>query len=121
MTRREVPLSWSCSACMRMTLPGIFSDRAAGSISIYHSITSSASCWRCKGTSRPIALAVLRLMTNSNLVGACNCKLDGDCLEGLRPGAKRFHRSVHVFLLYLVNAFRHVHLPTAFPGSDWQL
>src|SRR5262245_16039189 len=26
-----------------------------------HSITSSASCWRCKGTLRPNALAVLRL------------------------------------------------------------
>src|SRR5262245_532740 len=34
-----------------------------------HSITSSASCWRCKGTSRPTALAVLRLIRNSNLVG----------------------------------------------------
>src|SRR5215510_14690499 len=33
-----------------------------------HSITSSASCWRCKGTSRPSALAVWTLMTNSNLV-----------------------------------------------------
>src|SRR5262249_49144934 len=36
-----------------------------------HSITSSASCWRCRGTSRPIAFAVLRLITSSNLVGAC--------------------------------------------------
>src|SRR5215467_14517685 len=34
-----------------------------------HSITSSASCWSLSGTSRPSALAVLRLMTNSNLVG----------------------------------------------------
>jgi hypothetical protein len=35
-----------------------------------YSITSSASCWRCKGTSRPRAFAVFRLMTNSNLVGS---------------------------------------------------
>src|SRR6516164_2156528 len=44
------------------------------------------------------------------------CKLDGNCLEGLRHGAKRFHRSLHVFLLYLVNVLWHVHPPTAFRG-----
>jgi hypothetical protein len=32
-----------------------------------YSITSSARCWRCGGTLRPRALAVFRLMTNSNL------------------------------------------------------
>src|SRR6516162_2062770 len=39
-----------------------------------HSITSSASCWRCKGTSRPSALAVLRLIASSNLVGCITGK-----------------------------------------------
>src|SRR5262249_5234632 len=34
-----------------------------------HSITSSARCWRRKGTSRPSILAVLRLITRSNLNG----------------------------------------------------
>src|SRR5262245_10267638 len=34
-----------------------------------HSITSSASASSLSGISRPSALAVLRLMTNSNLVG----------------------------------------------------
>src|SRR5262249_14358185 len=34
-----------------------------------YSITSSASCWSLSGTSRPSVLAVLRLMTSSNLVG----------------------------------------------------
>jgi hypothetical protein len=29
-----------------------------------HSITSSAICWRCTGTSMPNAFAVLRLMTS---------------------------------------------------------
>src|SRR5262249_46011147 len=38
-------------------------------IATLHSITSSASCWSCQGTSRPSALAVFRLMTNSNFVG----------------------------------------------------
>src|SRR5712691_8591493 len=35
-----------------------------------YSITSSARCCSCKGTSRPSALAVLRLITSSNLTGA---------------------------------------------------
>ena len=39
-------------------------------IAMPYSITSSARCWRCKGTSRPSALAVLRLITSSNLTGA---------------------------------------------------
>src|SRR5262249_14341990 len=34
-----------------------------------HSITSSARCWKNKGTSMPSAFAVLRLMTSSNFVG----------------------------------------------------
>jgi hypothetical protein len=34
-----------------------------------HSITSSARCWSWVGTSRPSALAVLRLMINSNFTG----------------------------------------------------
>src|SRR5262245_38469939 len=43
----------------------------------FHSITSSASCWRCKGTSRPSALAVLRLIASSNLVGCITGKSAG--------------------------------------------
>ena len=42
-----------------------------------HSITSSARASRVGGTSRPSALAVLRLMTNSNLV---------DCMTGRSAG-----------------------------------
>jgi hypothetical protein len=37
----------------------------------YYSITSSARCWRDRGTSRPSSLAVLRLITSSKFVG-CN-------------------------------------------------
>src|SRR5262245_13301812 len=43
----------------------------------FHSITSSASCWSCNGTSRPSAFAVLRLMTSSYLVGACTGRSAG--------------------------------------------
>ena len=43
---------------------------AWGNPHLTHSITSSARCWRNQGTSRPSALAVLRLMTSSNLVGS---------------------------------------------------
>src|SRR6516165_6925857 len=42
-----------------------------------HSITSSARSSSVGGTSRPRALAVLRLMTRSNLVG---------CSTGMSPG-----------------------------------
>src|SRR5262245_35731359 len=37
----------------------------------FHSITSSAMASRLGGTSRPRALAVLRLMASSNRVGCC--------------------------------------------------
>jgi hypothetical protein len=50
---REVPIPDSCDAANRDC----------------HSITSSATCWRCGGTSSPSALAVLRLMKYWNLVG----------------------------------------------------
>src|SRR5262249_27225939 len=47
-------------------------DRAAeqrDELAPSHSITSSASCCNCRGTLRPRAFAVLRLITSSNLVG----------------------------------------------------
>src|SRR5262249_27988951 len=42
-----------------------------------HWITSSAVASSVSGTVRPRALAVLRLMTNSNLVGACTGRSAG--------------------------------------------
>ena len=42
-----------------------------------YSITSSARASSVGGTSRPSALAVLRLMTSSNLVGACTGRSAG--------------------------------------------
>src|SRR5262249_4212395 len=50
-----------------------------------HSITSSASCWRCSGTSRPSTLAVCRLMTNSNLVACTTGRLAGFAPFRIRP------------------------------------
>jgi hypothetical protein len=52
------------------TLSATFGLMHRGSQHLY-SITSSARASTVAGTSRPSALAVLRLMTNSNLVG-CN-------------------------------------------------
>src|SRR5262249_1671597 len=42
-----------------------------------HSITSSARASSVAGTSMPIALAALRLITNSYLVGACTGRSAG--------------------------------------------
>src|SRR6516162_5551246 len=42
-----------------------------------YSITSSAICWSDAGTSSPSALAVLRLITSSNLVGCWIGRLAG--------------------------------------------
>src|SRR5262245_66542663 len=42
-----------------------------------YSITSSARASRLGGTERPSALAVLRLITSSELVGACRGRLEG--------------------------------------------
>ena len=46
-----------------------------------YSITSSASCCNCGGTLSPSALAVLRLITRSNLVG---------CSTGISAGGSPF-------------------------------
>src|SRR5262245_41743411 len=48
---------------------------------LHHSITSSARASNDGGTSMPSAFAVLRLMTNSNLVG---------CTTGRSPGFSPF-------------------------------
>src|SRR5262249_51862083 len=44
---------------------------------VIYSITSSASCCKCRGTLRPSAFAVLRLITSSYLVGACTGRSAG--------------------------------------------
>src|SRR5262249_38830825 len=50
-----------------------------------HSITSSARVSNVGGTSRPSALAVLRLITNSNLVGCITGKSAGFAPLRMRP------------------------------------
>ena len=52
--------------------------RANSGHSAVHSITSSASCRNELRTESPSALAVFRLKTSSNLLGACTGKLPGD-------------------------------------------
>src|SRR6266436_4243231 len=50
-----------------------------------HSITSSARASTVAGTSRPSALAVLRLMTNSNAVGSWTGSSEGLSPLRIRP------------------------------------
>src|SRR5262245_21678073 len=49
----------------------------AGGSASRHSMTSSARASTVAGTSSPSALAVLRLITNSNLVGFCTGRSAG--------------------------------------------
>src|SRR5262249_20624929 len=56
-------------AAHRHTSPAVSSR--ASSLLYLHSMTSSARASSVGGTSRPSSFAVLRLMANSNLVGAC--------------------------------------------------
>jgi hypothetical protein len=58
-------------ASLRSHTAGCTAERRA------HSITSSARASSVAGTSSPSALAVLRLMTNSYLVGACTGRSAG--------------------------------------------
>src|SRR5262249_6622208 len=61
----------------RRERPGRRAPKPRHELAAVHSITSSASASRFGGISRPIILAVLRLMTNSNLV---------DCRTGKSAG-----------------------------------
>src|SRR5262249_26441128 len=53
-------------------------------LALFHSITSSASCCKCRGTLMPNAFAVLRLITSSYLVGACTGSSAGFAPLGIR-------------------------------------
>src|SRR5262245_24421093 len=59
--QRPLPVARCAAGSLILNLP-LTSD---------HSITSSARASTVVGTSRPSVLAVLRLITSSNLVGAC--------------------------------------------------
>jgi len=54
-------------------------------LAAFHSITSSARASSAGGTSRPSALAVLRLMTSSNLVGCITGRSAGLSPLRMRP------------------------------------
>src|SRR5262245_49846932 len=68
----------------------------------HHSITSSARASSVGGTSRPSALAVLRLITSSYLFGRCKGRVAWFYTAQLR-GAKLPYR-----LLYILNQFLRV-------------
>ena len=61
----------------RQTRQPVCRLRAKGKHRPTHSITSSASCWRCRETSRPKALAALRLIVSSKVVGRCTGRSAG--------------------------------------------
>src|SRR5262249_21199909 len=63
-----------------------------------HSITSSARASNVTGTSRPSALAVLRLITSSYLVGACTGRSAGFSPLSMRSTylAERRYRSINL-------------------------
>jgi hypothetical protein len=65
----------------RQALPTIYFDRPL----MPHSITSVAVASNVSGTVRPSALAVLRLMTNSNLVGCRTGRSAGFSPLRMRP------------------------------------
>src|SRR5262249_14972308 len=74
---RQLALLRACRERPRRRCAADECDELAAFHARAHSITSSASCWSCSGTSRPSALAVLRLITNSYLIG---------CWNGSSPG-----------------------------------
>src|SRR5215217_3870027 len=62
-----------------------------------HSITSSARASTLGGTSRPSALAVLRLIASSYFVGVCTGRFDGGSPLRMRstyPAARRYCSTV---------------------------
>src|SRR5262245_26628101 len=61
----------------RRERPGSRAAEQRDEVAAIHSITSSARATRVAGTSRPSALAALRLSTNSNLVGCCTGRSAG--------------------------------------------
>src|SRR5512144_1219914 len=81
--QRTLSCDHSERSCAHEKVVRLFSSHAKacghliGGQSRVHSITSSARASNVGGTSIPSALAVLRLMTNSNLVG---------CITGMSAG-----------------------------------
>ena len=67
------------------SITAVWHSDAARGPSTHHSITSSAATSNLSGTVRPSALAVLRLMTNSNLVGLITGRSAGFSPLRMRP------------------------------------
>src|SRR5262245_28523704 len=86
---REVPASETARAHHAARRRGCVAARGAKQgdelAAPNHSITSSARASSVGGISRPSALAVARLMTNSNLVGCITGRSDGLAPLRMRP------------------------------------
>jgi hypothetical protein len=61
-------LNSDIAPCLKVPIPEVVS---------FHSITSSARATNASGSAKPRAFAVFRLITNSNLVGACTGRSAG--------------------------------------------
>src|SRR6516162_7070993 len=81
--RRNLAHGWLPFAADSIT--AVWHSDAARGPSTHHSITSSAATSDLSGTVRPSALAVLRLMTNSNLVGLITGRSAGFSPLRMRP------------------------------------
>src|SRR5512133_521902 len=71
--------------CRRLVNDSVFADRKliGHNWRGHYSITSSARASNLSGTSRPSVLAVLRLMTSSNLVGCMTGRSTGLAAAGI--------------------------------------
>ena len=75
----------SSRSLFRVPWVGLQGGCHAPSSVLAHSITSSARASKLSGTVSPSALAVLRLITSSYLVGACTGKSAGFSPLRMRP------------------------------------
>src|SRR5262249_33586374 len=75
--RRQFKPYGNSACCARPERPRRGPAEQRDELAPLHSITSSARASSVGGTSRPSALAVFKLITNSYLVGACTGRWEG--------------------------------------------
>src|SRR6202040_2184630 len=95
--RRRLTQHSLSGGLLRLTWAGLApADHASFAGAFDHSITSSARASSVAGTSRPSVLAVFKLITSSNLVGACTGRFAGFSPARMRAtyGAARRYKSI---------------------------